>query len=306
MSEKRILCVGLVCLDEVSVVRSYPIEDTDQRSLDRYTARGGNASNSSTVLSVIGESVECFATLANRPRELELIREDFDRHNIFHGNCPVMDGFDTPVSAVIVNAQSGSRTIIHTNKNLPELTVDQFKSLVEENGHRYSWVHFEGRNKASVPGMVACLEGYGCPVSIEVEKVARRDEDLIPFGDVVMVSKDVARANGAEDMREAVEVFKRELKPGAKLVVPWGDRGAAGYDPATGETFASPAFSPPEGVVDSLGAGDAFNGALVGSLARGVQFRRAVEIACRVAGAKIGRKGFGGLRDVFQGELSKV
>ena len=35
--------------------------------------------------------------------------EDFDKHNISYGNCPVMDGCDTPVSSVIVNAQNGSR-----------------------------------------------------------------------------------------------------------------------------------------------------------------------------------------------------
>ena len=68
MAKKRVLCVGLVCLDEINVVSSYPIEDTDQRSVDRYTARGGNASNSSTVLASIGEAVECFATLANKDR----------------------------------------------------------------------------------------------------------------------------------------------------------------------------------------------------------------------------------------------
>ena len=69
MAKKRVLCVGLVCLDEINVVSSYPIEDTDQRSVDRYTARGGNASNSSTVLASIGEAVECFATLgANKEK----------------------------------------------------------------------------------------------------------------------------------------------------------------------------------------------------------------------------------------------
>ena len=68
MAEKRVLCVGLVCLDEVNVVKSFPIEDTDQRSVERYIARGGNASNSSTVLASIGEAVECFATLANKDR----------------------------------------------------------------------------------------------------------------------------------------------------------------------------------------------------------------------------------------------
>ena len=86
-----------------------------------------------------------------------------------------------------------SRTIIHTNKNLPELTVKQFRSLIEGNLENYTWVHFEGRNKDSIPAMVECLEGSGCPVSIEVEKVGRGYEELIPFGDVVMVSKDVAK-----------------------------------------------------------------------------------------------------------------
>jgi len=235
-----------------------------------------------------------------------MIKEDFDKHNIFHGNCPVVNGCDTPISSVIVNAQNGSRTIIHTNKNLPELTVDQFQSMIEANVENYSWVHFEGRNKDSIPGMVKCLEGSGCPVSIEVEKVGRGYEDLIPFGDVVMVSKDVAKHHGANTMTEALNVFKSKLKPGAKLVVPWGDKGATGYDLGTGETITSPAFPPPEGQVDSLGAGDSFNAALIGSLAHGASLSRGIEIACRVAGSKIGRKGFIGLRDVFQEELAKV
>ena len=33
MSEKKVLCVGLTCLDIVTDVASYPVEDTDQRSI---------------------------------------------------------------------------------------------------------------------------------------------------------------------------------------------------------------------------------------------------------------------------------
>ena len=75
-------------------------------------------------------------------------------------------------------------------------------------------------------------------------------------------------------MNEAVAMFKSKLKPGAMLVVPWGDKGAAGYDLKTGETIMSPAFPPAEGLVDSLGAGDSFNAALIGSLARGASLSR--------------------------------
>ena len=31
MGDKRILCVGLVCVDIVNVVKHFPLEDTDQR-----------------------------------------------------------------------------------------------------------------------------------------------------------------------------------------------------------------------------------------------------------------------------------
>ena len=33
---KPILCAGLVCLDQVTVVTSFPVEDTDQRSVAQY------------------------------------------------------------------------------------------------------------------------------------------------------------------------------------------------------------------------------------------------------------------------------
>ena len=40
------------------------------------------------------------------------------------------------------------------------------------------------------------------PVSVEVEKVGRGLEALVPLADVVFVSKEVAKANGANDMNE--------------------------------------------------------------------------------------------------------
>ena len=33
---KPILCAGLVCLDQVTVVSTFPLEDTDQRSVAQY------------------------------------------------------------------------------------------------------------------------------------------------------------------------------------------------------------------------------------------------------------------------------
>ena len=53
---------------------------------------------------------------------------------VFHSNC------HCPLSVVICSATTGSRTIVHSNQNLPELTVEDLAKLPLGS---YNWVHFE-------------------------------------------------------------------------------------------------------------------------------------------------------------------
>jgi len=48
-------------------------------------------------------------------------------------------------------------------------------------------------------------------------------------------------------------------------------------------------------VVDTLGAGDVFNAAVIDQLSKGASLQRILEAACRLAGRKCGQWGFGGL-----------
>lgn len=296
--EKRMLCVGLVCLDVVHVVKSYPVEDSDQRSVDQYSSRGGNASNSATVLAMLGQKSEYFGTLAQDSFELRAIEQDFKDKNITYPNCIRIPNCICPNSAIIVNQQNASRTIIHTNLNLPELTLSDFQTL---NLQDYSWIHFEGRNMANVKEMIRYTKN-NCPelpVSVEVEKVGRNYEELIPLADVVLMSKDIAKANGASSKEDAIDIFRSRLGVGAKLICAWGELGGVALD-ADGSVYNCPAFPPPNGVVDTIGAGDTFNGAIIASLNLGHSLEKALITACKVAGAKVGVRGFQGLQEVFE------
>ena len=55
---KPILCVGMVCEDTIVKVDKFPVEDYDQRTLNQWKTRGGNASNMATVLSSFDLKVE--------------------------------------------------------------------------------------------------------------------------------------------------------------------------------------------------------------------------------------------------------
>ena len=63
-------------------------------------------------------------------------------------------------------------------------------------------------------------------VSIEIEKANQGFENLIPYGDVVFISKDVSEANGAKSLKEALEIFKRhQRKAKSRLICTWGHKG---------------------------------------------------------------------------------
>jgi len=74
-----------------------------------------------------------------------VVMEDFKTSNICIDNCVYYDTCDAPTSVVIINQSNGSRTIIHCNNNLPELTLDDFKKL---DLSQYSWIHFEASSLA--------------------------------------------------------------------------------------------------------------------------------------------------------------
>ena len=63
MTDNKILCVGLVCLDIVNYCAYYPAEDEDIRATNQKWHKGGNAANTASVLRMLGREVEFFGTL---------------------------------------------------------------------------------------------------------------------------------------------------------------------------------------------------------------------------------------------------
>ena len=173
-TKKKILCVGLVCYDIVNVVENYPVEDTQMRTVEQRRSRGGNASNMCTVLANLNAACEFMGSLPMGPApDLNYVEEDFQTHQIEHGNCPRHAGFLLPNSCIIVNRQSGSRTILHTNDGLPELTKRDFSHINVED---YNWFHLEGRPNAIDIAEIAKdlkTKAPNIPISLEMEKPTR-------------------------------------------------------------------------------------------------------------------------------------
>lgn len=68
------------------------------------------------------------------------IQRDFEKYCIDISGCKIYNESQFPVSTIVINSENGSRTIVHSNKDLPELDYEHFKNIDLRN---YSWIHFE-------------------------------------------------------------------------------------------------------------------------------------------------------------------
>ncbi|XP_019305169.1 ketohexokinase isoform X5 [Panthera pardus] len=297
MEDKQILCVGLVVLDIINVVDKYPEEDTDSRCLSQRWQRGGNASNSCTVLSLLGAPCAFMGSLA--PGHVaDFVLDDLRRYSVDLRYTVFQTTGSVPISTVIINEASGSRTILHAYRNLPDVSAADFDKV---DLTRFKWIHIEGRNASEQVQMLQRIEqhnarqppGQKIQVSVEVEKPREELFQLFGYGDVVFVSKDVARHLGFRSAVEALRGLYGRVRKGAMLVCAWAEEGADALGP-DGQLLHSDAFPPPR-VVDTLGAGDTFNASVIFSLSQGKSMQEALRFGCQVAGKKCGLQGFDGI-----------
>ncbi len=285
----HILAIGIATLDVINSVKVYPAEDDEIRAVSQRLCRGGNATNSLTVLSQLEHQCYWAGVLADEANVCR-IETDLKNHQINTAAVLKLTEGKVPTSYITHNLSNGSRTIVHF-RDLPEYPFNEFQKI---DLSQFDWLHFEGRNVVATRQMLvwAKQQAPNLPCSVEIEKQRDDIEVLFELADVVFFSKAFAQAQGHTNAPSLLNAQQAQCG-NAKLTCTWGESGAWALDGK--QVLHSPAF-PPSQLIDTLGAGDTFNAGIIDALVRGQGLGTALHFACRLAGQKCGQQGLDGLR----------
>jgi len=241
------------------------------------------------VLSQLGHRCGWAGVLSDEP-DAQRIIDDLKQYQVDTNYCRVVKGGKTPTSYITHNQQNGSRTIIH-HRDLPEFSFSNFEQIELS---ECDWLHFEGRNVGETDKMLLhTAENYPqLPCSLEIEKPRPKIGALIKYAGTLFFSKNYVLEQEDNNSERAPMRFLQQLHqqyPEKRIICAWGEDGAYGID-HHGVIHHAPARPPPK-IVDTLGAGDTFNAAVINSLISGLNLDSALNEGCRIAGEKCGHMG---------------
>jgi sulfofructose kinase len=281
----RILCTGIIVLDEVFRVEEFPQADGKVQANGFFVVNGGCAANAAVAIARLGGRAALAGPLggpagedANGDRVLKaLAREAVDC-----SFCQRIDGLATALSAIFMNAR-GDRTIVTyrderiaaTAPANPQAAVADADAVLADN-----------RYPAFVQPICEAARRRGIPVVLDGDRPTIEDDPLFRIASHIIFSSECLReTTGVADLGAALQRIAR--KTDAFLAVSSGPDDIVYLE--SGALRRQPAFRIDP--VDTLGAGDAFHGGFVLALAEGQSEVAAMRFGAAAAGIKCTRLG---------------
>ena len=270
MSSVQVVCVGVITIDTIALVESYPGEDERVLADQISRAGGGPAAVAAVALSRLGVKSAVVGTIGDDADGKEVLRifahEGVDTSGISIGTSPT-------AGSVIVASKEHSARAISTRQPVVQAPInDAAKNLIAH----AQWIHVDHVGIKRLDEFGAA-RGKGHQISFDA------GYDVESFDPIVVdlfVPTDRQMALRYPGVDLAVALENDSLKAGNTVVATQGSAGSAAFSPETGLVTA-PGFK--VDVTSTLGAGDVFHGALVAQLVQGYSLQEAMRRANAVA-----------------------
>jgi sulfofructose kinase len=281
----RILCAGIIVLDEVFRVEEFPQPDGKVQAKGFFVVNGGCAANAAVAIARLGGRAALAGPLGGPEGEDgngDRVLKALLRENVDCTFCQRIDGMATALSAIFMDAR-GDRTIVTYRDERVAATKPKDPDAIVANADA---VLADNRYPDFVLPICEAARRRKLPVLIDGDRPTVEDDPLFRLATHVIFSSECLRGTtGVTDLGDGLKRIAK--KTGAFLAVSNGPGDIIYLD--NGALRGAPVFKIT--AVDTLGAGDAFHGGFLLALAEGQSVTEAMRFGAAVAGLKCTRIG---------------
>jgi sugar/nucleoside kinase (ribokinase family) len=276
------LGIGLITLDVFHIVERFPTQNTKTQIKALHTQSGGSIPLALRTMKVLGDQCRLIGKIGTDPAGDQIV-DDLSGHLDLSGL--VRDSrIVTPSATVIVEQQSGERTIFIYRPTTVSIEIDDIRP---SDLHSARLVHLDGRDRDAQLQVARWAVEAGIPVSIDIGSDRPVDPALLKLVSVAIVSETWATRylipqDPASSSEKLLEYERMQI-----AAVTCGTSGS--FWSSNIDQFFQPAY--PVDVVDSTGAGDVFHGAFLHSWLKHVSVRDSARFASAAAALQCTRMG---------------
>jgi len=286
-SNLEVLTIGTAAYDFSLFIEAFPRENSKLEVYDLVEGGGGPASNAAYLLSLWG--TRCgFAGLLGDDYYGSRIRSEFESVGTELSLSETLPGHATPVSFILVNTRTGSRTIV--NRKSPQGALKLGSAALAALSPRV--LLFDGHELeasraalAAFPQATSILDAGSLRPG--TEQLAGTVNYLVASERFALQATGLTQLADAEARQECLTRLSRAAQPGATIVVTLGERGLI-FD-AGGICRSLPAY--PARTIDTTGAGDIFHGAFAYAVLRGFPLQITLKLASVAAALSVQERG---------------
>jgi len=284
-SAPRILCIGIPVRDLTFRVESVPERGSKANASHFEEICGGNALNAAIAIARLGGRASLVGPMGDtQEMSSRFILERMAQEGIDIGHIVRMPGLTTPVSAIMIEPAGERTLVIYRDPDLWTVKLPDANELLDD----CQAVLVENRCAEFCAELCAEARRRGIPVIVGVDRAMPLQGGLLTVAShLVFASWQLQETAGLADDGAALKRLAG-LTP-AFLAGTRGPRGTLWLN-REGAIEETPAF--PVDAVDTLGAGDVFQGAFALAVAEGESPPEALRFASAAAALKCTR--FGG------------
>lgn len=280
----RVSVVGSINMDLVTETKTFPKKGETVLGENFFTSFGGKGANQAIASARLGAEVKMFGCVGKDDYGDKLL-QNLEKNQVNTDNVSIIEGAPSGVASITISEKDNSIIFVPGANSYmtPDLLQNNKDALIKSDVILASLeIPLETVMKAS-----EIATEHNIPFILNPAPAMRLPDYLLDRCTLLTPNEhELAASLGKENEQADLEDLLNGYK--GQIVVTRGDSGAI-LKSSQGDLEYIPSYK--VDVVDTTGAGDAFNGAVAFMLAKGEEIRKAVSFAMAVGAISVTKHG---------------